>query len=351
MPHGLVTPGATIQRPRGASPSPTRICSARCGTSTSGSARPGEVEAETPELKDRAAALRREVLANLEPLLDQLQSALEANGVTVHRCATPEDARRVVLDLARREGVARVVKSKSMATEEIDLADTLEANGITALETDLGEYIVQLAGERPSHIITPVIHKTLDQITDVLSREAGESLPVEREQLTAWAREWLRPRFVDADMAITGANFAVAETGTIVLVTNEGNGRYCTSLPRIQVCVMGIEKVLPRFADLATVLPVLTRSATGQALIELRDDADRPAATRRDRRSRAAPRRLPRPQPESTGRHAVRGHARVHPLRGVPQRLPRVPADRWPRVRLGVPGADGQDPDATSQRG
>ncbi|HZP29314.1 MAG TPA: lactate utilization protein B [Acidimicrobiia bacterium] len=265
MPHGIVTPGATIKERAAAAVADPQLQRAlrnldiRLHTA-------GRVQSESPELKDRAAAIRREVIANLEPLLDQLQASLEALGAVVHRCATPEDARAVVLDLARREGVRRVVKSKSMATEEIDLADTLAANGIDALETDLGEYIVQLAGERPSHIITPVIHKTLPQIADVMSTEAGEALPAEREELTAWARTRLRPRFAAAEMGITGANYAIAETGTIVLVTNEGNGRYCTTLPRIQVVVAGIEKVLPRFADLATMLPVLTRSATGQGL-------------------------------------------------------------------------------------
>ena len=265
MPHRLVTPGRDVKERATAALADAQLQRAmqnleiRLHTARN-------VQLRSPELKDRAAAIRREVLGNLEPLLDQLQGSLEANGAVVHRCGTPEDARRVILDLAQREGVRRVVKSKSMVTEEIDLADALAEQGIDALETDLGEYIVQLAGERPSHIITPVIHKTLGQIADVMSEEAGEALSAERQELTAWARSRLRPRFAAADMGITGANFAVAETGTIVLVTNEGNGRYCTSLPRIQVAVMGVEKVLPRFADLATMLPVLTRHATGQAL-------------------------------------------------------------------------------------
>jgi L-lactate dehydrogenase complex protein LldF len=265
VPHRLVTPGRDVKERATAALADAQLQRAmqnleiRLNTARN-------VQLRSPELKDRAAAIRREVLGNLEPLLDQLQTSLEANGAVVHRCETPEDARRVVLDLAQREGVRRVVKSKSMVTEEIDLADALAEQGIDALETDLGEYIVQLAGERPSHIITPVIHKTLGQIADVMSEEAGEALSAERQELTAWARSRLRPRFAAADMGITGANFAVAETGTIVLVTNEGNGRYCTSLPRIQVAVMGVEKVLPRFEDLATMLPVLTRSATGQSL-------------------------------------------------------------------------------------
>ncbi len=265
MTHGLVTPGRTLkERATHAVADPelqralhnldVRLFTARA------------VEDNHRALKDTAAALRRETLADLDGWLDTLEATLVSLGVTVHRCATPDDARRVVLDLARREGVQRVVKSKSMATEEIDLSDTLEAHGVESIETDLGEYIVQLAGERPSHIITPVIHKTLPQIAGVLSREAGAPLPVEREALTEWTREKLRAKFVAADMGITGANFVAADTGTIVVVTNEGNGRFCTSLPRIHVCVMPIEKVVPRFADLATLLPLLTMSATGQRL-------------------------------------------------------------------------------------
>jgi len=216
--------------------------------------------------KDRVAAIRRETLADLDGWLERLQQKLESLGVTVHRAATPADARAVVLEIAQREGVRSVVKSKSMATEEIDLGDALTAAGITVVETDLGEYIVQIADERPSHMITPAIHKTLEQITEVLSREAGEHLPVEREALAAWARDHLRRCFLEADMGVTGANFVAADTGTIVVVTNEGNGRFCTSLPRIQVTVMPVEKVIPRFDDLGVLLPVLTMSATGQAM-------------------------------------------------------------------------------------
>ena len=153
-----------------------------------------------------------------------------------------------------------------MATEEIELGAALEDAGVRSIETDLGEYIVQLAGERPSHMITPAIHKTLPQIRDVLAREAGADLPVDREALTEWAREKLRCEFLRADLGITGVNFAAADTGTIVLVTNEGNGRYCTTWPRVHVALMPIEKVIPRFADLATLLPLLTSHATGQAL-------------------------------------------------------------------------------------
>ncbi len=225
-----------------------------------------EVAAAHPDWKDRAAAIRRETLRDLDGWLDRLERALIANGVYVHRADAPEDARRIVVDVARAHGVRTVVKGKSMATEEIELGAALDAAGIRSIETDLGEYIVQLAGERPSHMITPAIHKTLAQIRDVLAREAGHDLPVDREALTAWAREQLRAEFVRADVGVTGVNFAAADTGTIVLVTNEGNGRFCTTLPRVHIAVMPVEKVVPRLADIAVLLPLLTAHATGQRL-------------------------------------------------------------------------------------
>ncbi len=225
-----------------------------------------EVATAHPDWKERAAAIRRETLADLDGWLTRLERALVDRGMQVHHAETADDAREIVLDIARAHGARTVVKGKSMATEEIDLGTALEAAGMRAIETDLGEYIVQLAGERPSHMITPAIHKTLPQIRDVLAREAGHDLPVDREALTAWARERLRTEFLRADLGITGVNFAAADTGTLVLVTNEGNGRYCTTLPRVHVAVMPVEKVVPRLADVAVLLPLLTSHATGQRL-------------------------------------------------------------------------------------
>jgi L-lactate dehydrogenase complex protein LldF len=225
-----------------------------------------DVANDFPELKDRAAAIRRETLADLPAWIDRAESALTALGVQVHRASTPADARRIILDIARAEVVIRAVKSKSMATEEIDLADALDSAGIDTVETDLGEYIVQVAGERPSHMIVPAIHKTLAQVADVLQTQADIDLPVEHEAITAWARDHLRQRFLTADLGVTGANFVTADTGTIVLVTNEGNGDLCTIVPRVQIAVVPVEKVIARFADLATLLPLLTMSATGQRI-------------------------------------------------------------------------------------
>jgi L-lactate dehydrogenase complex protein LldF len=263
--HDIVTPGADMRaRTAVAVADPTlqhalRNLDQRLHTAAA-------VEHAHPEWKDRAAAIRRETLADLDGWLDRLETSLTQLGVHVHRADTPAEAREIVLDIARRHGATRIAKSKSMATEEIDLAIALEADGRSAVETDLGEYIVQLVHERPSHMITPAIHKTLPQIRDILSAEAGTELPLSREELTAWARARLREEFLAADMGVTGVNFAAADTGTLVLVTNEGNGRFCTTLPDVHVAVMPVEKVIPRFGDLGVLLPLLTSSATGQRL-------------------------------------------------------------------------------------
>jgi len=225
-----------------------------------------EAAAAHPGRKERAAAIRRETLRDLDGWLDRLEAALTARGVHVYRAATPAEAQRTIVDLARARGARTVVKSKSMATEEIDLGNALGDAGLTSIETDLGEYIVQLAGERPSHMITPAIHKTLAQIRDVLAAEANRELPVDREALTEWAHQRLRGEFLRADIGVTGVNFAAADTGTLVLVTNEGNGRFCTTWPRTHIALMPVEKVIPRLADTGVLLPLLTTHATGQSL-------------------------------------------------------------------------------------
>ena len=222
---------------------------------------------EGERLRDRARAIKEATLQRLDEHLDKLVASVERLGGHVHFATTAEEARDVVLDIARRTGARMAVKSKSMATEEIHLNDALEAIGVTPVETDLGEYIIQLAHERPSHIIAPAIHKTKGQVAELFSRELKRpGLPADPEVLTKIAREELREKFLTADLGITGANFAVAETGTVVLVTNEGNGRMATSLPRVHVAVMGVEKVIPSMTDLAVFLAILAKSATGQKL-------------------------------------------------------------------------------------
>src|SRR5687767_2959902 len=221
---------------------------------------------EADRLRDRAREIKEATLQNLDRHLERLIANIEGRGGHVHYATGAEEARAIVLEIARREGVRMAVKSKSMATEEIHLNEALEAAGVTPIETDLGEYIIQLAHERPSHIIAPAIHKTKGQVAELFSRELKGRFAADPEVLTAVARRELRQKFLQADMGITGANFAVADTGTIVLVTNEGNGRMVTSLPRIHVAVMGMEKVIPSMTDLMVFLAILARSATGQKL-------------------------------------------------------------------------------------
>jgi len=221
---------------------------------------------EGEALRDQARAIKEATLQELDRHLETLIANVERLGGHVHYAATPVEARSIIVDIARRTGARMAVKSKSMATEEIHLNEALEAAGITPVETDLGEYIIQLAHERPSHIIAPAIHKTKGQVAELFTRELNRHAAPDPEALTRIARGELREKFLQADLGITGANFAVADTGTVVLVTNEGNGRMVTSLPRVHVAVMGVEKVVPSFTDLMVFLAILAKSATGQKL-------------------------------------------------------------------------------------
>src|SRR2546423_6200669 len=226
-----------------------------------------EAVAGVPEwqaLRARARRVKEHTINNLDYYLEQLAEKVSELGGHVYWATTGEDVGRYCVELARARGVRVVVKSKSMATEEIELNHALEAAGVRAVETDLGEYIIQLAREKPSHIIVPAIHKTREQIAELFAEKLKCGLAREVAEITAVARERLRGEFLSAGMGITGANFAVAETGTIVLVENEGNIRLSTQVPRIHVAVVGIEKVIPRFEDLSVFLRLLPRSGTGQ---------------------------------------------------------------------------------------
>ncbi len=217
-------------------------------------------------LREQGRRIRADAVEHLDEHLATLVAALERNGVSVHRAADDARAREIIRGIVRDAGGRRVVKVKSMASEEIGLNPALEADGVEVVETDLGEYVVQLDHDRPSHIIAPIIHKTRGEVRDSLSRVAGRELPDDAAALTGFARDTLREAFLTADVGISGANFGIAETGTICLVTNEGNGRMCTSLPRVHISLMGIERVLPRLEDLAVMLPLLTGAGTGQLI-------------------------------------------------------------------------------------
>jgi L-lactate dehydrogenase complex protein LldF len=218
------------------------------------------------DLRAQARAIKDEVLLHLDTYLEQFVRNAEARGAKVHWARDGEEANRIVSLLAQAHHARVVVKSKSMTTEETHLNDSLEADGLQVIETDLGEYIIQLAGEVPSHIIVPAIHKTKKQIAELFTAELGILPTDDVAKLTSTARTILRDRFAAADVGVSGVNFGIAETGTILVLENEGNIRLTTSLPAVHIAVMGIEKVIPRFADIDVFLKLLPRSGTGQRL-------------------------------------------------------------------------------------
>jgi L-lactate dehydrogenase complex protein LldF len=218
------------------------------------------------ELRQAAHELRIHTLLHLDHYLEQLERQVLAAGGHVHWAVDAAQARDIVLGIARQHAVRQAVKVKSMATEEIGLNQALQAAGIEVFETDLGEFIIQLAGTGPSHIIVPAVHLKKEEIAALFREKLGRDAPTDAASLTAIARATLRQKFLSAEMGISGANFLVAETGTLVMVTNEGNGRMCTSLPDLHVAVVGIDKVVPDWDSLTVLLKLLARSATGQKL-------------------------------------------------------------------------------------
>ena len=220
---------------------------------------------ELQDLRNLGQAIRQYSLANLPRLLTQLEANLTANGVTVHWAENADDANAIALDIARRVNAKHIIKGKSMVSEEIGFNHAMEAAGIEALESDMGEYIVQLAGEGPSHIIMPAIHKTKQEIAQLFADEVpGVAYTEDVDALIQIGRRVMRRKFADADIGLSGVNFAVAETGTLCLVENEGNGRMCTTVPKVHIAITGIEKVVEKLEHVPPLLSLLTRSATGQ---------------------------------------------------------------------------------------
>ena len=221
--------------------------------------------AELARRRDAGEAIRRRALARLPELLETLEANCTRNGIAVHWAETAADANRIVLDILRRHGARSLIKGKSMVSEEMGLNAALAAAGVEPVESDLGEFIIQIDGEGPSHIIAPAVHKSRHEVAALFREHFPEMSHGDGiEALCASARAILRRRFFEADAGLSGANFLVAETGTIVLVENEGNGRLCTTAPGVHVAVAGIEKVVERLADVPPLLHLLTRSATGQ---------------------------------------------------------------------------------------
>lgn len=217
-------------------------------------------------LRDRARAIKDETLAHLDEHLVTLESAVQARGGHVHFASDGADAITIVRRIIAGCGARRVVKSKSMVTEEIHLNRHLEEAGIEVTETDFGEFIIQVAGERPSHLVGPALHKTAEEMCRLLSDRFSVPLTKEPHVMAQFARGYLREKFARADLGITGGNFLIAETGTVVVISNEGNARLTSSVPRVLVSIVGIEKVIPRLSDLPVFLKVLARAATGQKM-------------------------------------------------------------------------------------
>ena len=218
------------------------------------------------EWQQQARRIKEHAIAHLDYYLEMLERNVRAAGGQVHFAADAEQANRIVSHIVRTRGVQTVTKSKSMVSEELGLNHILEAQGVTVLETDLGEYIIQLANETPSHLVAPAVHKNRAQVARLFTDHLGVPYSEDIDEMARVARVALRQKFLDADLGISGANFLVAETGTLVIVTNEGNGRLCTSAPRIHIGITGMEKVIPSMQDLAVFLRLLPRAATGQRL-------------------------------------------------------------------------------------
>ncbi|MCC8988723.1 MAG: LutB/LldF family L-lactate oxidation iron-sulfur protein, partial [Candidatus Contendobacter sp.] len=219
------------------------------------------------QLRTQGDAIRQRALRQLPKLLEQLEKKCTENGIQVHWAETPAEANQICLGIIQRHNANRVIKGKSMVSEEMHLNHFLEEHGIEALETDLGEYIIQLDHETPSHIIVPAIHKNRDQIARLFHDKIPDTPYTEVvEELNAIARKVLREKFLAGEVGVSGVNFAVAETGTLCLVENEGNGRMCTTAPPVHIAVMGLEKVVERLDDVPPLLRLLTGSATGQLI-------------------------------------------------------------------------------------
>ncbi len=229
----------------------------------------GKAVAEIPgweELREEARRIKSDIIEHLPEYLDQFSARARSNGIHIRRAATAAEANRIVYRIAREHGVQTVIKAKSMLSEEIGLNDYLIGKGLEVLETDLGEYIIQLAGEPPSHLTGPAVHKSRKEIAELFTHCLGVPYNDDPEVLTAAARKVLREKFLTAGMGVTGANFALVKEGGIVVVENEGNARLCAKAPPLHVALIGIERLIPGLDDLSLFLSLLTRSAVGQRL-------------------------------------------------------------------------------------
>ena len=218
------------------------------------------------DLQNLGKQIKEHTISNLDYYLEQVHSNVTKNGGKVFFSKDSKSATKYIIDLAKKNKVKNVIKGKSMISEEMKLNQWLQKEEIETIETDLGEYIIQMADETPFHIIAPAIHKSKEDVSKLFEKNLSMPKSDNPEILAKEARKQLREKFIEADMGITGANFVAADTGTLVLVSNEGNGRMCTSMPKIHVAIMGMEKIVPSIEDLSIFLPLLIRSATGQMI-------------------------------------------------------------------------------------
>jgi L-lactate dehydrogenase complex protein LldF len=274
------------------------------------------------QLRSAGNAIKRRALQQLPRLLEQLEANCTRNGIQVHWAEDTAQANGIVLDILRRHDAQDIVKGKSMVSEEMHLNRFLEENDIEAIETDLGEFIIQLNHETPSHIIVPAIHKNKDEVAAIFHEKIADTPYTEDvEELTAIARRVLRKRFAAAKVGLSGVNFAIAETGTLLLVENEGNGRMCTTAPEVHVAVMGLEKVIEKLSDVPPLLRLLTGSATGQMITTYVNMITSPPLRRKRRPQGGTPGPSGQRSLAHPGRSGIAPDPAVYPLRHLPEPL------------------------------
>ena len=315
-----------------------------------GRARAAERLPEFEALRDQGRDIKNHTLAHLDLYLEAFEAKVVERGGTVHWARDAAEARAIVLELCRAAGARTVTKSKSMITEEIGLNAFLEAHGLDPVETDLGEYILQISGQPPSHIVGPAVHMTKDEISDLFARHHGGPRLEEAAELVAEARRILRQRYLAADVGITGANFLIAETGSAITVTNEGNAELTQGLPRTHIVIASLEKVVPTMEDAFTLLRLLARSATGQEFSTYTTVMTGPKRAGRPRRAGPLPRRPARQRPHPDAGQRAPRDAALHPLRRLHEPLPGLSRHRRPRLWLGLSRPDGLGADAAVHR-
>ncbi len=300
---------------------------------------------ELESLRSLGERIRQYNLAKLPELLETLETNLTRNGIKVHWAETPEEANAIILGICQKHSAKLMVKGKSMVSEEIELNHAAEAAGIGALESDMGEYIVQLAGEKPSHIIMPAIHKTKEQIAKLFHEKVpGVEYTDNVDALIQIGRQVLREKFETADIGLSGVNFAVAETGTLCLVENEGNGRMCTTAPPVHIAITGIEKIVEKLEHVPPLLLAAHPLGHRPEHLDLLQHDLPPAPAGREGRPRRSPPGAARQRPQpGLCRRATAQDAAMHPLRRLHEPLPGLYPHRRPRLRHHLPRPDRQD--------